>query len=137
MSAAVALSDDEDSNELESNDLFDQMPVRNKRKFVDHAGRLDGTVDRFGALTKESDDNMLELEKVRHNLERQRRGDAIREHVEDRKDRAEKKKLKREERKADMQATARLDLENFMMMMETMLSFQKKDCIGRMRHRSR
>lgn len=62
VSAAVVLIYDEDSDELDVYDLSGQMPVQRKRKLVDHAGRLDGEVDRFGALMKASDDSMIEIE---------------------------------------------------------------------------
>lgn len=38
MSATVALSDDMDGGEIESNDLSSQIPVQKERKFVDHGG---------------------------------------------------------------------------------------------------
>lgn len=122
LSAAIVVGEDEGENsKVESKG----GGKRKKCRVINHAQRFEEEMKRFGPVLKECDEGLLEFERQKVELEKKRFDMESKERAEDQKERAAERELHREEQKADRETTARMEMEKFKVMMETLKSVRK------------
>lgn len=98
---------------------------RRQRQVTCEQEKFGYDADRFGALLYQTTTAQIELEKERLDVEKQRISMEIEHWRQDREERLAKEEKDREERKEERESKARLELEKFKLLMETIQTIRK------------